>query len=245
MITFEQAAKVDAVVRECFDKANTFFNASMAYPTVEWTTHKSTTAGKAYSSRNLITLNAAMFLENEEDYYKNTIPHECAHIIANKHWNTRCNHNHRWKYVMHMLGADSSRCHEYDTTNHKRDVRKYEYTCACPGKVFNISTIRHRRAQQGQIYTCTKCRTKIVYKHTNTAPIQRTYEQPKTYGAYAQTAGTTTQPGSKMDRACQLFQQYSNQPRHVIIDMFINHVGLTPAGANTYYYNIKKEFMNV
>lgn len=262
MITFEQAAKVDAVVRKCFDMANTKLNASFAYPVVEWNPNKSTVAGRANSLFNKITLHVGLFLENEEDFYTNTIPHECAHIIADKHYNTRCKHDHRWKYIMQgVLGVIPDRCHTYDTTNHRRAVSRYIYTCACPAKEHKVTTNKHKRLQQQarmlilrHRIECIVCKTVPQYtgRCINLNDTKAAITQPRpthsyTNDAYAQTANSVpvmNVHGSKMDRARALFREHRTTPRYIVIDMFVNQVGLTPAGASTYYYNLKKEMAN-
>ena len=46
---------------------------------------------------------------------------------------------------------------------------------------------------------------------------------------------------SKADIARKMYETISNEPRDVIIQAFVDGAGLTPKGAQTYYYNCKRK----
>jgi hypothetical protein len=48
-----------------------------------------------------------------------------------------------------------------------------------------------------------------------------------------------TKPGSKMDRAVEVYLMNDGKSRKEIIQMFCSQLGLSPAGASTYYQTIK------
>lgn len=47
--------------------------------------------------------------------------------------------------------------------------------------------------------------------------------------------------GSKVDQARDLYIAATDRSRTAIIELFMQKVGLTKAGASTYYYNLKKQ----
>jgi hypothetical protein len=46
---------------------------------------------------------------------------------------------------------------------------------------------------------------------------------------------------SKADAAREIYALISGEPREIIIQAFIDGAGLTPKGAQTYYYNCKRK----
>lgn len=48
-----------------------------------------------------------------------------------------------------------------------------------------------------------------------------------------------TKVGSKMDRAVELFYKHPDHSRKQMIQLFVEEIGMTPAGASTYYQSIK------
>jgi hypothetical protein len=46
---------------------------------------------------------------------------------------------------------------------------------------------------------------------------------------------------SKADVARKMFETISGEPREVIIQAFVEGAGLTPKGAQTYFYNCKRK----
>lgn len=59
----------------------------------------------------------------------------------------------------------------------------------------------------------------------------------------AEKSGSNPREGSKAEKATQIYLagQKANKSRAEIIAAFIEHAGLTKAGANTYYANVKKK----
>ena len=49
---------------------------------------------------------------------------------------------------------------------------------------------------------------------------------------------------SKADAAREVFDMLKSQPRKQVLRVFMEGVGLTKAGAGTYYYNIKKKALS-
>jgi hypothetical protein len=47
---------------------------------------------------------------------------------------------------------------------------------------------------------------------------------------------------TKADVARKMFELIKDEPREVVVQAFIDGAGLTPKGASTYYYNVKRKF---
>jgi hypothetical protein len=47
---------------------------------------------------------------------------------------------------------------------------------------------------------------------------------------------------TKADIARKMFELIKDEPRDVVVQAFIDGAGLTPKGASTYYYNVKRKF---
>ena len=123
-------------------------------------------AGYANSIDNTIRLNPILFRDNQDAFVSRTIPHELAHIVANRLYGVdrtktgkRRSHGPRWKQVMETFGCDSSRCHSYDVENaraRKRSPQKrWAYRCRC--QIMHLSTTRHNKIMRGTTYSCRKC----------------------------------------------------------------------------------------
>jgi SprT protein len=104
-----------------------------------------------------VRYNLQLLVENGEKFLQRTVPHESAHIIAYQVFGTRIRpHGEQWQRIMALFGADPSRCHDFDTRRAlTRRLAQFAYHCACQEHA--LSSIRHRRAQRGQIYCCRAC----------------------------------------------------------------------------------------
>ncbi len=117
-------------------------------------------AGQArYSTRGqpVIRYNPQLLAENGERFLNRTLPHEVAHIIAHRVFGTGIRpHGAEWQTIMQLFGADSSRCHDYDTSRAgTRLLTRYAYHCGC--REHALTSIRHNRILAGQVYYCRAC----------------------------------------------------------------------------------------
>lgn len=129
---------------------------------------KSKTAGYVFPmSNSIVYLNLELLKQNQEDFEKDTIPHEVAHLFARK-FQIKNNltpegaHGKTWKMVMKKVyGLEPTRCHHMDTTGVGRKVSKYRYICRC--KKHEISCRIHNRIKSGKIYACRKCKSSLTF----------------------------------------------------------------------------------
>lgn len=98
------------------------------------------------------------------DDYKNTIIHECAHLIADYKYKSNCNHNRYWEYVCKFMGGTGERCHNYDISVNTR-VTYHSYQCNC--RVHSVSTRLHNIITSGKKgYRCKSCSGELKYKNS-------------------------------------------------------------------------------
>lgn len=110
----------------------------------------------------VIRYNALLLAENRDDFLKRTVPHEVAHIVARRRFGKKIKpHGAEWRQVMHLFGAEASRCHNYDVSRSiRRTLKRYPYRCDCT--THQLSSIRHNRVKRGQIYRCISCKQPLI-----------------------------------------------------------------------------------
>ncbi|MBL3598487.1 MAG: SprT-like domain-containing protein [gamma proteobacterium endosymbiont of Lamellibrachia anaximandri] len=108
-----------------------------------------------------IRYNAHLLDENADDFLKQTVPHEVAHVIARAYYSRNIRpHGTEWQSVMHFFGAEASRCHSYDTQRAStRKLQQFRYACGCSEHL--LTSIRHKRIQAGLRYSCRKCKNPL------------------------------------------------------------------------------------
>lgn len=247
-------AKVEAEVRRCIDVANKHYGRAFSMPKIEYNV-RGTTAGRAHYRAWKIDLNHTLLIENVDDFIARTVIHEVAHLVDfdvhqpdgdtnNFRWGRRrikrSIHGPSWQSVMRVLGAkDITRCHQYDVTNVARRKVRYEYKCACPTPVSAGPKV-HSKLQKGAIYTCKKCGTRL----TKDLYVSKLLPRPRATLAVAaqsqQLPPPPTRPGTKMDQAVTIVATHGGYSRDVLINILCRDLGMTKAGATTYYYAAKK-----
>jgi SprT protein len=106
-----------------------------------------------------IHINYRLHRENREEL-KSTYLHELAHVLANRYYNTRCNHDSRWRRINKTIGGTDENCHNMEVEHLKAKQRRYDYACKCT--THKISAVRHNRMQKGtKRYICMRCKTRI------------------------------------------------------------------------------------
>ena len=239
------ATKIGEVVRKLNEQ---FPTANYTAPSYDFNL-RGTTAGVSYNFQNRVSFNAVLLMENVDEFINDTVPHEvchaaCDHIYGDVYTGGRSRfgrrkrsiHGPEWKGLMRVVGADPSRCHRFDTTNSKvRTKASFTYTCSC-GIEHKLGPKRHARQQQLHSYHCTKCRSGLTFIGATTLVAAKA-PAPK---------NISPKSGTKKDVAMQWFKKRMQQTGQVpnrsdMINIFVEHLGMSKAGAQTYYYNIKKE----
>lgn len=155
-LTQDQIIQVQQAVRQYIEKARTIYKKEFAIPVVRFDL-SGRTGGQAIWGQHVIRVNPVLCAENFNEYIKQTIGHEVAHLITYAVYGVRSKpHGHEWQSVMRRFGLPADRCHQYDTTNSRaRQTTKIKYSCNC--KVHEVGPTLHRRMQLGARYTCKTC----------------------------------------------------------------------------------------
>lgn len=105
----------------------------------------------------LVRYNAELLVRHTTTFLAQTVPHETAHVVVfHLHGPHPRPHGHEWRAVMRLFGAKPERCHGFDVGDlQTRRLRHYHYRCRC--RAHSLSSIRHNRAQAGQVYLCRYC----------------------------------------------------------------------------------------
>ncbi|NBC47892.1 MAG: hypothetical protein GVY22_07870 [Gammaproteobacteria bacterium] len=105
----------------------------------------------------LIRYNLELLRRGGADFLERTVPHEVAHVVAHERFGPMIRpHGPEWQRIMRTLGAEPSRCHNYDVTDlGQRRLRRFDYHCSCAEHC--LTSIRHNRIVKGQRYYCRRC----------------------------------------------------------------------------------------
>lgn len=164
-------------------------------------------------------------------------------------------HGPQWREIMRVMGVvDITRCHSYDTSDTKvmkSNSRIHPWGCPC-GKEFMLSP---KMAEQLRANPSSRwhCKGRRLFEMVTSAPVQPAINPcmpvviPERYvsrAAAAQVADkrATEAPGSKMEKCANLYVSYQHLGRQMVIAMFVQEAGCTPAGAATYYATMKKRY---
>jgi len=223
------------------------------------------TAGTACDYDYSIDLNPVLLNENREVFINRTVVHEFAHLVdgilhpwtreTKRGRNKRSIHGNTWKWVMVKFGVEPSRTHSYDISNAAtRTKHKYRYICTGCKKDIYHGPVKHKRQQSGE--------SNYGHRRCGFAPIeyieplgQVTYQEAhagkkKTggMGYYAPVPKKKKRPraNTKIDKAVKICRIYMSlgtlvSKREEIIEVIMDELDMTKAGATTYYYSAKKK----
>lgn len=98
-------------VRRYLDTATELTGREFEMPEISFAL-KGRMAGTAHSQRWELRFNLAL-LTQDPVKANQTIGHEVAHLVADKHFDMRCKHDKHWKFWMDLFGLPAERCHSY------------------------------------------------------------------------------------------------------------------------------------
>lgn len=149
-------------VNELFNQLNKSFTHIFKVPVLDFSL-KGKTAGKAYCGLNKIQLNLE-FSNNYEEFLKETIAHEVAHIAvyqlyqdpkSKSYKNEKLNpHGYEWLIIAAILGCKTDRCHSYQVSPAKI-TQKFIYECKCNKHIIGLNV--HKKILLGNIRFCKNC----------------------------------------------------------------------------------------
>jgi SprT protein len=173
-------------------------------------------------------------------------------------------HGAAWQAMMRVLGCPADRCHTYTLPEGVAAVgkpkSKYSYRCTKCNATLILGPKKHTQVQAGRAIWHRGCPTgkleyiasagKVTYAQARAqqaaAPMVDWKTAPKPAAptpkaAPAPRAALPKRVGSKLDQCFNWYQhykalpEYANSLRQVVIAVFVQEVGMTPAGASTYY----------
>lgn len=99
------------IVRKYLDTAERYLGTSFEMPEISFAL-SGRTAGMANTGLWRLKFNLELLLQDPVKA-EQTIGHEVAHLVADRHFNMRCNHDKHWKFWMQVFDLPVERCHSY------------------------------------------------------------------------------------------------------------------------------------
>ena len=151
-----------ARVEACYRQAEDFFKRRFPRPEVSFRL-RGLKAGVAHLQENKLRFNLQLYRENREDFLRQTVAHEVAHLVAHQLFGPRIQpHGEEWQLIMRgVYELPPHRCHNYEVQ--RRQVTRFIYRCACPDGEFPFSAQRHRLVAQGRRYYCRRCKVTLSF----------------------------------------------------------------------------------
>lgn len=139
---------------EYFLLAERFFDRSFKRPEYFFN-QRGRAAGTAHLHRNWLKLNPILFKQNQNEFFKQVIPHEVAHLIAFQQYGKVRPHGREWQAVMQGIFKKPA------STTHNLNVddvvgRQFDYACEC--QTHKLTIRRHNKIQKGARYLCRRCK---------------------------------------------------------------------------------------
>jgi len=162
----EQRQRVVVATRRSIARAGMLFGCDLAEIPVTFDL-RGRAAGmyRVRGGQREIRYNPHIFARYFGDNLENTVPHEVAHYVIDVlHGLRRVRpHGPEWRAVMRAFGVAPAATCRYDLDGIPvRRQQRYSYQCACT--THSISTVRHRRMQEGRVrYSCRRCRVPLSY----------------------------------------------------------------------------------
>jgi len=154
--------QLNARVEACYQLAEAFFKRSFPRPEVSLKL-RGQKAGVAHLDENLLRFNLQLYRENSEDFLRQTVAHEVAHLIAHQMFGPRIRpHGEEWQLVMRgVYELPPNRCHTYAITRRQRSC--FIYRCKCVDGEFDFSAQRHALVGKGRRYVCRRCKGTLSF----------------------------------------------------------------------------------
>ncbi|AKD37912.1 hypothetical protein I926_02920 [Pasteurella multocida subsp. multocida OH4807] len=148
-------------VTQCLQLAEAYFQRPFPIPIINYQV-RGLKAGVAYLQENEIRLNRTLLLENREEFIRQVVPHELAHLIAYQLFGQIKPHGIEWKTIMiNVFQLEPHIYHQFDTKN----IMKHRFLYECQCGTHHLSRRRHDNCQnKGISYFCKNCKGKLIYK---------------------------------------------------------------------------------
>ena len=92
--------QIHARVEACYQQAEAFFKQRFARPEISFKL-RGQKAGVAHLTENKLRFNLQLYRANQEDFLRQTVPHEVAHMVAHQLFGPRIQpHGEEWQLIM-------------------------------------------------------------------------------------------------------------------------------------------------
>jgi SprT protein len=260
-------ARVTAKVNESVAKINTAHGITMRPISVRYDINSARLGGQAIPSQNVIRINPVFLNTHTEHYIAQVIPHEVAHLAVDRiHGRIRLgrgkisHHGPEWQAMMtRTLGLAADRCHAMvapEGVVHGKQKTKYVYRCPGCGQSLVVGPKHHKNLKSGRRLVHTSCGYRGTFTYVAEAG-RVSYAAAREVAANAATATPQQAPaapvvkppvapraGSKLDQCYEWYkaEKARGTDRQGILAVFVNEVGMTVAGASTYYSQCTKRY---
>lgn len=221
-------SKVRQVVDDAVAKIQPHFPNEVFRPITIQYENCYSTAGWALSEDNIVIFNSILLLANEEEFLKQIVPHEAAHLITDHIYGYETQpHGKEWKSIMALLGLPGDAHHDLDVSICKRSTTEYTFRCECPDgtEIHTYGSLLRRKILKEKL-SCSDCMARLI----PVDPVEQPYGMPFKVAA-----------GTKADRAKWIIKKFKTQPRKKLIAKLMKGAGLSKVAAGTYLYNLSKD----
>lgn len=249
-VSIELKQRVKQRIIDCKAIADKRYNIDFKMPTIDYSL-RGRVGGQADYRGWVIRVNAVLLNENVEEYIKQVIGHEAAHLITHQVYpeahqrinGKRSPHGSEWQSVMRALGLKPDRCHTMDTTNSRvnKTPRAGVFTLVCINcpREYNVKakTLLAWKAKPAAIRCRCSSGVNLKMKGEQSAPVVKPAMPAPTVKPVAKPA----QAGTKMAQCERIYKMNRGATRAALIAVFIRDAGCTTAGAATYYATLKNK----
>ena len=149
-------------IEACYQLAEAFFKRPFKRPNVSLTL-RGQSAGMAHLQENKLRFNPQLYRNNTEDFLRQTVAHEVAHLVAHQMFGSRIQpYGEEWQLIMRgVYELPPLRCHSYAVK--RRPATRYLYQCQCTDSELPFTSRRHALVSRGQRYLCRRCRATLIF----------------------------------------------------------------------------------
>lgn len=157
MVSNEDKKTLESQCEDCFIEAECFFNRPFKRPKYLFN-QRGRSAGSAHLQRNIIKFNPTLYQQNKNEFLKQVVAHEVAHLITYQLYGKVRPHGKEWQNIMAQVFNKPAK------TTHNLDIsdvigKQFAYHCLCTTHQLTIH--RHNKALKGTRYLCSKCRAPL------------------------------------------------------------------------------------
>jgi len=114
-----------------------------------------TTLGRAWYKDSKVEFCFNLWDKASYEQRRSVIIHEVVHVLCFIKYQKNCGHSNLWKSMMIQCDGDTSRCHDVDTSQQRRNHKCYIIKCRC--RAHEITSNRFSRMKRGSKYKCGVC----------------------------------------------------------------------------------------